>query len=357
MPHTSLLGHLVRQFVGGEENVATEALNYILMRSSVARRALIQLVAQASGVELGYDLTFKTQELGQARALPDLIGFNQEGQRSLIIEAKFWASLTPNQPVTYIESLPPDAPGAVVFLAPTQRFNILWSDLLRRCHEAKLETREFGSTEDSRSVRLPPQRALTLISWRRLLGVLVRDLEAAGEMELAADANQLLGLCEQMDGSAFVSLPTEGRAAEMGDAIRQHKPLIEHIVSEMVKQGVGKHEDQRTGQGEGWYGCYVNVGRYLFLVSVDERHQASYANTPFWLSLYRAAGRPLLKSDRVKIPQPCLFVKDQFGKDHCLVPLFPPAEAGQDEVVRQLVKQIRTVEARLYGRPSKLEAD
>ena len=46
MPHYSLFGHLVRQFTTFQENLATEALNYILARSLVARHALIQFIAQ-----------------------------------------------------------------------------------------------------------------------------------------------------------------------------------------------------------------------------------------------------------------------------------------------------------------------
>ena len=350
MSHYSLLGHLVRQFTTFPENLATEGLNYILARSSVARHALIQLVAQTSGLEVAGDLTFQTQDLRGDGAMPDLVGVNLHGQQPLVIEAKFWAGLTQNQPKTYINRLPPDAPGVVVFIAPTPRLDGLWSELVSRCRDARLpEARASSSGADPRSLRLTGRRGLTLMSWGRLLGVLVREMEAAGETGLVSDAQQLLGLCEQFDGAAFLPLHPEKPASEAAEAMSRPRPLIEAIVAHMVDRGVGIREGMYRTSGPDWYGCYVDVAPYLFLVSIDERHQAHYADTPYWLGLYRKPGQPLSTADKLRVPQPCLFVTDQFGGDHCLVPLFPPAEVGQDEVVRQLVDQIRRVDGYLRG--------
>ncbi len=93
MQHDSLFGHLASRFSGQTENIATEALNYIINRSSVARRAFLQFAAQAD-VELPDTLRFQTQAVGDDNAIPDLVGMDSESRQVLLVEAKFWAGLT-----------------------------------------------------------------------------------------------------------------------------------------------------------------------------------------------------------------------------------------------------------------------
>lgn len=61
MQYDSLFGHLASRS-GHPENVATDALNYILNRSSVARRAFLEYARQAD-VELPDTLMFGLKRL------------------------------------------------------------------------------------------------------------------------------------------------------------------------------------------------------------------------------------------------------------------------------------------------------
>jgi hypothetical protein len=115
MSRIGLFGHLATQFATSPENLATESLNYIL-QSPTARRAMVTFLGQAAGVELDERYTFRTQVGGTDAAVPDLVGFDSNGDQSLIIEAKFWAGLTDNQPVGYFNRLPAGNSGALVFL-------------------------------------------------------------------------------------------------------------------------------------------------------------------------------------------------------------------------------------------------
>lgn len=343
MPRTSLFGHLALQFTASPENLATEALNYILSRSRVARRALIQFMAETSGLDLGDDLAFQTQAVDDDDAIPDLVGFDRQGQQPLVIEAKFWAGLTERQPVAYIRRLPSDGPGIVVFLAPTQRLDLLWTELLRRCqNEGWTEANRSGSGADPRSLRLGPHHALTLVSWRRLLGVLVRELDAADEMDLVSDARQLLGLCERMDSEAFLPLRAEELTGELPRRLLQLAGLVDVIVKQMVAHGVGTLDGRRSTGGAGWYGCAVNVDPYIFFVSLNAERWADLVSTPFWLGIFdKQWRRPApqvgnaLRPLEGALPPRLFTLKDQY-----LIPLFPPTGVEQDEVVRQLVEQI-----------------
>jgi hypothetical protein len=104
---SSLFGHLATRFGSHPENLATEALNYILGRSDEARDALVRF-ARLTVPALEGELRFRTQDfLSDDGAIPDLVGVGKGGATPLVIEAKFDAGLTDNQPVTYLRRLPP----------------------------------------------------------------------------------------------------------------------------------------------------------------------------------------------------------------------------------------------------------
>lgn len=95
----TLFGYLATRFRSHPENLATESLCYVLRQSPVARQAFTQYIAQPP-VWFEQKLVFQAQAAGKDGAIPDLVGTDQEGRKVLIGEAKFWAGLTDNQPVT-----------------------------------------------------------------------------------------------------------------------------------------------------------------------------------------------------------------------------------------------------------------
>ena len=86
-----LLAHLAARFVSQRENLATEALAYILSRSEAARSATIRTF-RLLGVDLPDQLTFRTQAADADDAIPDLVGEDASRKQHLIVEAKFWQS-------------------------------------------------------------------------------------------------------------------------------------------------------------------------------------------------------------------------------------------------------------------------
>jgi hypothetical protein len=57
--------------------------------------------------------------------IPDLVGATTDGTGVLLVESKFWAPLTPNQPIGYLRRLPVDREGMVLFIAPEGRYETL----------------------------------------------------------------------------------------------------------------------------------------------------------------------------------------------------------------------------------------
>ena len=110
MKQQTLLAHLALQkkFSDKYENIAVEALGHILSESDAARHVLSD-VLRTGGAEVGE--IAQGENTGQRRGgdhSPDLAGFAMQHNRRahVLIEAKFWAGLTDNQPVAYLERLP-----------------------------------------------------------------------------------------------------------------------------------------------------------------------------------------------------------------------------------------------------------
>lgn len=91
MARSTLFGHLALTFGAHPENLATEALHYVLSMSPQARAALVDACSILTG-DLPSELVYRTQVLEPDGAIPDLIGFDGTGAARLVVEAKFWAS-------------------------------------------------------------------------------------------------------------------------------------------------------------------------------------------------------------------------------------------------------------------------
>ena len=138
MNRQTLLAHLALQkkFSDKYENIAVEALGHILSTSPVAVRALEDML-QTGGAEIGEIAWVKTQASGEEGTQPDLAGFDPHNKECVLIEAKFWAGLTDNQPVAYLKRLPKNQASALLFVAPAARLNTLWAELCRKVSESE----------------------------------------------------------------------------------------------------------------------------------------------------------------------------------------------------------------------------
>ena len=96
MYSSSVLAHLTKNFGRHPENVAMEALGRILAHSASAGNSLTSIL---SGTGIFENMSYRTQQVkGDALARPDPTGRDDQGRNVVLIEAKFWAGLTDNQP-------------------------------------------------------------------------------------------------------------------------------------------------------------------------------------------------------------------------------------------------------------------
>jgi len=200
----TVFSHIVQKlFSQMNENVATDALTFILNSSESARNGLMKLIREvAPNMPLLHFQSQKTEEGNR----PDLWGLDNTNPH-VYIENKFWAGLTDNQPVSYLKQLAEySQPTLLLVVVPVAREQTMWRELKHRLLEEKIIFTDLeidpGSLINCANTDIGPILALT--TWNRLLSVL--ELEVADEPSARSDLLQLKALCESADNDAFIPI-------------------------------------------------------------------------------------------------------------------------------------------------------
>lgn len=339
-----MFGHLVSKFPTNAENLATEALAFVLERSTVAREAMVRF-GQLCAPGLKGPLRFRAQDWGDDRAVPDLVGIGNTGATRLIVEAKFDAGLTDHQPVTYLQRLPRDEDGLLLTVAPGRRQTLLWDELVRRVKAAGIECAdERRPAEDLRSVRLTDRRTLAIASWPALLGMIGNSL-AVHQDPVRADLGQLEGLCARIEAEAFLPLSSADLTNDVARRLLQYLGLIRAVTDELHAQGVLRNASWSAG-ADGWWGRYVDIEGWTCLVRLSAHSWATQAATPLWFQVgYQ--GKPRV-TEAVGALAPLLAerptrVFDRGSAGFVDVALFLPVGRSEREVVEDLADQMQRI--------------
>jgi hypothetical protein len=98
---STLLGFTAQRHTIGLEDVATDALCFILSRSDASLRALSDSRGM-NPARCPLPIAEAQPRAADAHgAVPDLACLDKDGDVVALIESKFWAQLTHHQPVTY----------------------------------------------------------------------------------------------------------------------------------------------------------------------------------------------------------------------------------------------------------------
>ena len=180
---------------------AVDALGHILSGSEAARRALSNVIADGGAV-VGEIAQVRTQATGKEGARPDLAGFDRDGRERVLIEAKFWAGLTDNQPVAYLKRLPANTPSALLFVAPAARLETLWNELRRTVAKSQSGiTLAKGSEATAlRSAPAGGKRHLLLTSWQAMLGRMATEAAAASRTTKSSVPGPMAGAARARRG-------------------------------------------------------------------------------------------------------------------------------------------------------------
>lgn len=354
---TSLLAHLANRFTNLKETLATEALGYILSQSAPARVALQEML-MSGGANVGAIARVQTEVEISKAAKVDLIGFDAGEAKRALIEVKFWAGLTENQPNTYLkELLKNDEPSALLFVAPESRQETLWPEVLHLANAGGFALSETtGTALPSAVVNGGPHR-LMLTSWRAML----REMRGkAGDVTVEKDIDQLQVLCDQQDRIAFLPL----RAGELGPGFSKRAINLHYLYWDVIAR-MKQMEELVSFDGLAAGGAKPNFGHFFHLgnhrgnsdagiadgawVGVHYEYCTQYRETPFWVILLGwGDGSPKIKEVRERLAaarrKTGLDYIDIDGKSPAsLIPTHLPAGVEYEVVLDSVVGQIRNI--------------
>ena len=193
IPSHSLLSFIVKRDVKTKENAATDALGFILATSKASRKGLSDLL-QAKAIRISPIASVDIQP-PVGGGIPDLACRDSDGVIQALLEAKFWARLTPHQPNTYWENLPHDTPSALVFLVPTYRLAAMLHELTGHLVNVGFESGGKDRSSDCITVRdKKSKRCLMLISWDELFRYLKKSAKANDDSQALFELEQLRGV-------------------------------------------------------------------------------------------------------------------------------------------------------------------
>ncbi len=351
-----LLARLVPDLTSQVENVGTEALAHVLAESPVALRAFVRHLREL-GLVVSDALSIQTQVGGEDGAIPDMVGFDEDGATSVIIEVKFWAGLTPNQPVTYLRRLPAGRHSGLVFLVPRSREVTIWPEILRRCaEETDFELAQDATYANERTVDVGQGRKIAVTSWEAVLDKISDSLAGDDDRAISGDVAQLISLCGRLNAEAFLPFRVGELGPESPRRLLQLVQLVDNLAERLLAEKLAdkdgfKATPQRTG-----YGHYLHLGDWGASLHMDYRKWATLRETPLWLTIYArrshdwngveaqrdqnvllAAGIPSIVKDPGERPT------------RLVVPLAIREGVEYHDVLADLVTQVRAIHDRLPG--------
>ena len=272
-------------FSGRQEEVATESLSHILSSYSDSSGRFVAFCRQfLPGLP---DLTYFDGQVASDEdgAYTDVECRDALGKTLVVIEAKFEAGLTKNQPGTYLDRLRRDGGGLLLFVVPSRRRHRVFSDLT-----GKLDLVPRGGTSDSENlVWRDDVNVLAVVSWQSLIGALKGSFAGSMPDPLSlADLEQLEGLCDYMENNPeFISLSTEELTGQLGARVQGIIGTAKDIARSSFDLGVTEKFSDKTAispnSGENFVGWTVSLKGWKVLVHCNWTRWAYEAPTPLWI--------------------------------------------------------------------------
>lgn len=280
----SLFAHLAfKRFSDRAEDLATEALCYLLDQSAELEDALCSFLHDA-GVDLPRNLQFASQVSGDRGERPDVIA-KADGREVLLIEAKFGAGLTENQPVTYLERLLP-GPGCLLFIVPDARVESVWFDVVERARQRFGTLTLPASTQSLRVAQVHGELRMVLTSWKRVLEALQTGVEGGSNTQFAEDLRQLRGLVNRVDEHEFLPLTSFDLTSKHYARILDFQRIPTDVFRRLEAKKVATRSGLSKGNGLAFVGEYFVLGRVAVFLTFNLKHWLSHGVSPIWLVLY-----------------------------------------------------------------------
>ncbi len=339
----SILADFVLRHPGSGENAASDALQLVLERSPAAMAGLLGLLAGLGIADL-HPATIRREVTGGEGERPDFVLADRAGRERVVIEAKFWAGLTQNQPNGYLARLGTDTQGALVFVCPPTRVTMLWDEVTRQIQDPvtwipDLPVGVGGWTSHG--------QLLAVVSWQQVLAAMQESVARVGDLPTAADLDQIAGLVARFGRDDFLPVFPEVMAPQVARAVLSYAAILDDLVRTALVDGVAESTTSRSSMNR-YYGSDLIINGRQFWLGVWWERWADLAETPFWIHSYDAsADGDGIAALRVLAERTATRVhRVQEGG---AVPLFPPMGVPRAEVLRGLMNNLHLIHESLPG--------
>ena len=277
----SLLAHLIPLFAAPEP-AATRALTYILNAAPEVASQFTALVGRTGLAAFEHGLISAEERHGAG--IPDVTIRDKGGIVRVLVENKFWAGLTPAQPIGYLNQLPTKTPAVLLFVVPRTRMRSVWRELKDRCDAGELTLSKETVTDDMLWARAG-RHTMAVTSWKLVLDELAQAASSHGYDGIERDILQVRGLTDQQNADEFLPLAesdlTDGR-------IPRRLLNYDYLVSDVIRRLQGDGEVDTEGLGVEnapgtYWGRWVRLhSRFTAWIGVDLDAWRTYGITPIW---------------------------------------------------------------------------
>ena len=256
----SLLSHIAGNFISQYENVANSSLCYLLNQYTAPQSALKKLLSFDT-----HPTRYATELSTKSNGRPDVTGLDPDGNKSVIIEGKFWANLTENQPGNYLKELAEG--GKLLFLAPDRRLASLQHEIKKRLGEENA--------------------SIVVCSWTAFLKLIESENSKEHDTDLASDLVQLKDLCATMDEEGMPPLSMTDLDPMNGRVCYQFADVIDDCNTQIQAWNESDFTGAKSvGSKTGWgfyfrafgFGCFLQFSSYDWFMKGS--------HTPIWLLVY-----------------------------------------------------------------------
>ncbi len=340
----SLLGQFYNRIRGSQEDIASESLVYILQQSLESRKVINQMVKTNTNLIFS-DLSYQTQNVGKDLERPDISGKDETGKEVLIIEAKFWASLTLNQPNGYLKRLKDNT--VLMFLVPSLRTRTVFEEVKNRVLN---EFQDLDINTENLSILIKPsQKHIIIKSWNEVLNSIKFKIEQTNNIHLLSDLNQIIGFCETIDQNSFQPITDEDLSPKIPKNITSYYEIVDKVVDELKNRNskISTKGLIKTPQRYGYHRYFSTKELGMnFALKLDLWEK--YADTPFWLSISLCTANGWLRTEQFVKSIESISIRQNlttiyYQNKELFISIKPLLFETEDIVVRNLADKVEKI--------------
>jgi hypothetical protein len=330
----SLLGQFFTYIKGSQEDIASMGIAYILQSSKPARDAINTYIYNKTNIELG-NINYSTQNVGQKLERTDISGFDDDGKEVIIFEAKFWATLTKNQPVAYLNRLSDNS--VLIFICPKLREISLFEQVDFILKNNNIEYETVGNV-----FHLERNNYIIIIDWNSLLGL--TKYAMLQNNENISDIEQIIGFCEIIDNTTFLPIQDIELSPSIAKRINSFTNLIDKIIDNLKIHITISFDNLRATPQKYGYTRYFIYDNFGIALDLNLKYWENSFDTPFWLTVQNRLENGWQQTEELKKDLIIIASRNRikyFLINKVLVfPIIPKINQVEEDVIKHITDDI-----------------